>query len=159
MGRALPVTAEATSALHRIVKVGDRVLTTRCATVPFPLPDDLPLADVAEGMFATMRDARGVGLAANQIGVGLRMFVFDSGSSVGVMVNPTLTPDRKRGLATMHEGCLSVPGLNVKRKRWNAVTVDGVDLEGRPQSWDAEGIEAQIFQHECDHLDGRLCFK
>jgi len=138
-----------------IVKLGSPVLKTPTVPVTFPWAEG---AAVAEGMFAVMEaQGNGVGLAANQVGIPLSMFVFNSGKSAGVMCNPTLTPYTPRGTETWNEGCLSIPGLVTQKRRWIQVDIDGFDLNGDPQSWTCEDLEARIMQHECDHLAGRLC--
>lgn len=138
-----------------IEKLGSRILRTPTVPVTFPWDD---AKAVAEGMFEAMYRAPGVGLAAPQVGMSLSMFVFDSGSATGVVVNPTLKPNKERGRETWGEGCLSVPGLQVQKSRWVEVDIDGYDVNGEPQSWTCEGLEARIMQHETDHLAGRLCF-
>lgn len=138
----------------RIEKLGSPILKLPTVPVSFPWAEG---RDVAEGMFRVMYAAPGVGLAAPQVGMSLSMFVFDSGDSTGIMCNPTITPDRTAGKQTWSEGCLSVPGLRVDKERWVRVDVDGFDLDGAPQSWTCEGLEARIMQHETDHLAGRLC--
>lgn len=116
-------------------------------------------------MHETMDAAHGVGLAAPQIGVSLRVFTYafandDGVAPRGVLVNPVLTlgrisrdapdPDEEA------EGCLSVPGHSWPLKRAHWVRVAGSDDEGRPVDFQATGWFARVMQHECDHLDGRL---
>lgn len=115
-------------------------------------------------MFLTMEKAPGVGLAAPQIGVGLRIFVFDwesEGERVrGVAINPTLTlsqvssdwPDED----TESEGCLSIPGERYPLKRADFVQLRALDINGSEFEIEATGWLARIFQHEFDHLEGIL---
>jgi peptide deformylase len=105
-------------------------------------------------MFDTMYDAPGVGLAANQIGVSLRLFVFDVDGEKGVVANPvvSLSDDEQRG----EEGCLSVPGLAYDRRRAMRATVTGSDEYGAPLTMSASGLLARCFQHETDHINGEL---
>jgi peptide deformylase len=108
-------------------------------------------------------DAEGVGLAANQIGVGQRIFVFDCSSSedsdgdvlVGHIVNPVLAaPKGRRYRATEYEGCLSIPGPHAELARADLATVTGFDQAGQPLSLRGTGLLARCFQHEVDHLNG-----
>jgi len=124
------------------------------------------LKELVQDMFDTMRAADGLGLAAPQIGVLQRVFVVemppqedDQGNEVEpakqyVLVNPEFI--RLRGEEEMEEGCLSVPGLRGLVKRATSVTIKGQDIHGRPVRYRAEGLLAQAFQHEYDHLEGIL---
>jgi peptide deformylase len=110
-------------------------------------------------MVETMYAAPGVGLAATQIGVPLRIFVIDlsvgraSGELV-VMVNPEFV--EREGTQLEEEGCLSVPGFNATVLRPARVVCRGLDREGRDRSVEGKGLLARAFQHEMDHLDGTL---
>ena len=126
---------------------------------------DQELRDLVQDMFETMDAAPGVGLAAPQIGVGLRVFVYDwdaeDGSEQrGVVINPVLEiseiPEGEPDWDTESEGCLSVPGERFPIKRAQRATVRGVDLDQNPVEISAEGWFARIFQHEFDHLNGTL---
>lgn len=123
------------------------------------------LNQLVEDMFETMDKAPGVGLAAPQIGVNLRVFVYDypddeGNERRGVIVNPHLelgplrsgTPDWD----TESEGCLSVPGERFPLIRAESVRITGVDLDQNPIEIEATGWFARIFQHEFDHLEGTL---
>ncbi|MEX5721224.1 peptide deformylase [Geodermatophilus maliterrae] len=114
-------------------------------------------------MFASMREADGVGLAANQIGVDARVFVIDCPDArgddvVGYVVNPELTvlgpAEGEPAEELTEEGCLSVPGPYADLSRAFRARVDGVDVKGRPVSIEATGMAARCLQHEVDHLDG-----
>jgi peptide deformylase len=132
---------------------GDPVLRQRAAEIADIGPD---LAKLAEDMLETMYDAPGVGLAAPQVGVQKRLFVYDIGDGNGphAVINPVLSGHA--GEQTSDEGCLSVPGLTWPLTRYNQVHLDGLDLDGNPLSIDAEALLARCFQHEVDHLDGTL---
>ena len=139
---------------------GDPVLHQRAMEVTV---FDQDLVDLVSDMFETMQSAPGVGLAAPQIGVPLRLFIYDypdddDNPRRGVVINPTITigsvseqaPDEE-----LHsEGCLSVPGERFSLQRADWATVEGVDLEQMPVKIEAEGWFARIFQHEFDHLEG-----
>ena len=115
---------------------------------------DGSVAALAEVMLATMYAAPGVGLAANQIGVQQRMFVYDEGTGPKVVINPVILS--RDGEYTMEEGCLSVPGLSWEITRANRVHLQGFDLDGNPLDIETDEYEGRIFQHEVDHLDGFL---
>src|SRR5438132_9201906 len=104
-------------------------------------------------MLETMYDAPGVGLAAPQVGISLRAFVFDDGQSgPGFIANPELR--EAEGEIVDEEGCLSIPGPFHVTARAASITCRGLDLEGRPLELRGEKLLARIFQHEADHLDG-----
>ncbi len=130
---------------------GDPVLnqvTTEIDTI------DGKIAALAATMIETMNEAPGVGLAANQVGVQKRMFVYDQGEGPFVVVNPVIR--ETRGEWTYEEGCLSVPGLSWEITRANEVHLTGYDLDGNELDIEAEEYQGRIFQHEMDHLDGVL---
>ncbi|MDK1474579.1 peptide deformylase [Streptomyces sp. 549] len=134
---------------------GDPVLHTPCAEVTDFGPS---LAELVEDMFATMYAARGVGLAANQIGVALRVFVFDCPDDLdrrhlGHVVNPRLVLTDGPEIGGP-EGCLSLPGLEAVTARWDEAVVEGVRVDGSPVRVAGDGFFARCLQHECDHLDG-----
>ncbi len=112
------------------------------------------IAALAESMIETMYEAPGVGLAANQIGVQKRLFVYDKGEGPVVVVNPVIV--ETDGEWTYEEGCLSVPGLSWEITRPNAVHLTGYDLDGRVIDVETDEFEGRILQHEMDHLDGVL---
>ncbi len=112
------------------------------------------LARLVGDMIETMREAPGVGLAANQVGVRRRLFVYDIGDGPQVVINPRIT--ETSGEWTFEEGCLSVPGLSWTIVRPNRVHLSGLDLDGKELSIEAEEYQARVFQHEVDHLDGTL---
>ena len=112
------------------------------------------VAKLAEEMIETMYDAPGVGLAANQVGVQRRLFVYDIGDGPHTIINPRIV--ESSGEWAYEEGCLSVPGLSWTIVRPNHVHLVGLDLEGHELSIEAEELEGRVFQHELDHLDGTL---
>jgi peptide deformylase len=122
---------------------------------------DEDLARLVEDMFASMYAAEGVGLAANQIGVDLRVFVYDCTDDetgerqVGHVVNPLLrAPKGRQHREVEAEGCLSVPGQYADLARADLATVTGVDRHGEPLTLTGTGLLARCLQHEVDHLDG-----
>ena len=142
--------------IRPILKYGDSVLHEKALAVESLTSDiDRLINDMIETMYA----APGVGLAATQVGVPLRIFVVDI--SVGrdpngliVMVNPEFV--ERDGDQLEDEGCLSVPGFNATVLRPKRVVVKGLDRTGAEQRVEGEGLLARAFQHEMDHLDGTL---
>lgn len=131
---------------------GDPVLTTPAQ--PVDRVDDAVRA-LAADMLATMHASRGVGLAANQVGVTKRVFVYDCLGIRGVLINPVWHP---LGDATQtgSEGCLSIPGVRGVVTRPDTVIARGLDEFSRPVAIRASGLLARCIQHETDHLDGVL---
>ena len=131
--------------------VGDPVLHTPTRTVT---EVGEPLQELVLDMFDTMAAAEGVGLAANQVGVSRRLFVYDAGDGPVTVINPRLV--ESDGEFTYTEGCLSVPGHAWDITRPDRVHLTGLDLDGNELSLEASEFEGRIFQHELDHLDGIL---
>jgi peptide deformylase len=116
---------------------------------------DRSLRRLVDDMFETMEDAPGVGLAAPQVGISARFFVYDDGDgNRGFLANVEL--DAAEGELTHDEGCLSIPGPFYPTKRAARVRIRGRDVRGHDVELVGEGLLARIFQHEADHLDGRL---
>lgn len=136
---------------HSIRIFGDPVLRTPTAKVE---TFDTDLERLVEDMIETMYAAPGVGLAANQIGVSLQVFVYDVGEGVGHVINPVLEISDEMQEGT--EGCLSVPGLVHETPRAMHATVTGVDFRNQPVSISGSGLLARCFQHEVGHLNGKL---
>ena len=138
---------------YSIRMFGDPVLKQRAAEVTTV---DSGLVRLAQDMIDTMRAAPGIGLAAPQVGVQKRLFVYqlDEDGPAATIVNPLI--DDVRGAWEYEEGCLSIPGLYFPIVRPKEVHLRGYDLDGREVSIDADEIMARAFQHELDHLDGRL---
>jgi peptide deformylase len=142
-----------------ITRYGQAVLHRACAPV---ISFDAALAALVDDMFASMYAAGGVGLAANQIGAGLRVFVYDcpdaSGDhQSGHVVNPILRiPAGLTAPDTELEGCLSVPGQHAKLTRPGLATVTGLDVHGQTVTVTGTGMLARCLQHETGHLDGTV---
>jgi peptide deformylase len=130
---------------------GDPVLKERTREI---VEIDASVAALAESMIETMYEAPGAGLAANQIGIMRRIFVYDIGEGAQVVINPRIV--ESDGEWIYEEGCLSVPGLSWDIVRPNAVHLIGLDLDGNEVSIEATELEGRVFQHELDHLDGIL---
>jgi peptide deformylase len=139
-------------AAYQIRLFGDPVLTQRSAEVT---DIDGRLAHLVDDMVKTMHQAGGLGLAAPQVGVQKRLFVYQlEGQDPVTVINPTIA--ESRGEWEFEEGCLSIPGLYFPIVRPKEIHLTGWDLDGREISIEADEIEARCFQHELDHLDGRL---
>ena len=113
------------------------------------------LAALGERMLRVMYAARGVGLAAPQVGVGKRFFVYDCDGRRGLLANPVVV-DRSAELSEEHEGCLSIPGFYWPTPRAASVVVEGCDADGARVTVEATGYLARCLQHETDHVDGQL---
>jgi peptide deformylase len=110
---------------------------------------------LADKMIEVMYENNGVGLAANQVGVNKRLFVYDpDGEGPEVVLNPYISA--RFGESTEREGCLSVEGHVWEVKRYAEIVYEGVDLAGRRVAGELSGILARIFQHEIDHLNGKI---
>ena len=132
---------------------GDPVLKQRAAEIT---DVDGALARLADDMIVTMYEAPGLGLAAPQVGVQKRLFVYDLHDEEGpkVLINPVIT--ESRGEWVYDEGCLSVPGLSWEILRPNEIHLTGLDLDGNEVSIEADELLGRLLQHELDHLDGVL---
>jgi peptide deformylase len=120
---------------------------------------DDQVRQLVEDMAETMYDAPGVGLAANQVGVNLRVFVVDTAgedepSDLRAFINPEIL--EMDGVQTWKEGCLSFPGVSEDIKRAAHVKVRALDVDGKPYELEADGLLAVAIQHETDHLNGVL---
>ena len=118
---------------------------------------DQKLQKLIDDMFETMYAAPGVGLAANQVGVQLRLSVMDCSDEHNqpiVLINPEVLAAVEP--QEMEEGCLSLPDLRDKVQRYNKLRLRALDRHGKPYELEAEGLMAQCVQHEIDHLDGKL---
>ena len=143
--------------IRKIVKYGDPVLET-----PADLVTDFSdpvLKDLVEDMFDTMYSAKGVGLAAPQVGVALQLTVIDISAGEDpsqklVLINPKITA--KEGSQTGEEGCLSIPGFREDVTRARKATVQAVNADGEPLEVTGEDLLARAMQHEIDHLHGVL---
>lgn len=106
-------------------------------------------------MFKIMNDNNGVGLAAPQVGLNIRMFVWNQNGFGKVIWNPVFSWISKNHTESI-EGCLSLPGISVSIKRSISSTMIGIGLNGKPVRFMGDSIETQIWQHEIEHLDGKL---
>jgi peptide deformylase len=141
-------------AIRKILYLPDERL--RQVSKPVELFDEA-LQTLIDDMFETMYHARGVGLAAPQIGIGLRLSVIDiAGDKKAqlVLVNPEII--EREGEVEYEEGCLSVPGAYDKVMRAEKVTIRAFDRFGKVYEMSAEGVLGECFQHEIDHLNGKL---
>jgi peptide deformylase len=131
---------------------GDPVLRSACDPIRVGDPRAALLVD---DLLETVQLPGRAGLAANQIGVGLRAFSYNIDGDVGYVINPVLA-EVSGEPELVDEGCLSVPGFYFPRLRHPFARVTGVDLDGNPVEVSGEGLMAQALQHEVDHLDGHL---
>ena len=129
--------------------VGDPVLRSVAEEVT---DIDGRLVKLAEDMLETMYAEPGIGLAAPQVGVGRRFFVYDIGEGPEAIVNPVI--QESRGEWTFDEGCLSVPNMSFEIVRPKEIHITGYDLHGNEVSLEADELLSRLFQHELDHLDG-----
>ncbi|MGW2519457.1 peptide deformylase [Streptomyces sp. NPDC001617] len=146
--------------VRRVTEVGEEVLHKPCRDVTEFGPD---LAALIDDMFLTMYIAEGAGLAANQVGVDLRLFVYDCPDDDGVrhvghIVNPVLDAldPAGRRLLDESEGCLSVPGAVMDVPRPDRAVVRGLDKEGEPLVIEGTGYFARCLAHETDHVNGQV---
>ncbi len=143
--------------IYPIVKYGQPVLEQPAETITeFDTPE---LNKLVDDMFESMSAARGVGLAAPQIGIGRRVAVIDTsaGEDPGqklVLINPEILS--KEGTQTIEEGCLSIPGFRENVRRSNKVTIRAQNAKGEFFEMTGEDLLARAFLHETDHLNGRL---
>ena len=138
---------------YTIRTFGDPVLNQKAA----PITDiDGAVKRLADDMVAPLRSVEGLGLAAPQVGVLKRLFIYDlrDGEGPRTIVNPVIS--EARGEWVYEEGCLSVPGLYFPIVRPKEIHLTGWDLDGREVSIEADELLARLFQHELDHLEGRL---
>ena len=146
----------------RITEVGEEILRRTCRTATGEDFGSERLARLIDDMFATMYVADGCGLAANQVDVDLRLFVYDCPDDDGVrhvghVLNPVVEEqDPGRPLIEDVEGCLSVPGANTRLARPARAVVRGVDQHGEPVTIEGTGYFARCLQHETEHLNGNL---
>lgn len=139
--------------IHRLGHDGLQQVTQRVERVTSDIER------LVDDMIETMYAAPGIGLAGPQVGVPLRVFVIDLsvGEQVGsviTMINPIFV--QRSGMQLEQEGCLSLPGFTATVARPERVVISGLDRAGREQRIEASGLLARAFQHEMDHLDGRL---
>jgi peptide deformylase len=144
-------------AILRITKHGEPVLKKVCAPVDYAaMKKDLPA--LLRNMWETMYAVKGVGLAAPQIGLNIRLSVIDVRPGEKpqplVLINPEIIS--QEGTLEEEEGCLSLPGLYSKVQRFSKVRIRALNAQGKPYEMTGHGLLARAFQHEIDHLDGKL---
>ncbi|MFQ6103521.1 MAG: peptide deformylase [Candidatus Glassbacteria bacterium] len=143
-------------ALRKIRLLGDPILKKRSSEVE---KVDEQIIELIDDMFETMYNGGGVGLAAPQVGESVRVIVLDGdiesyGQRRIAIINPVIT--HHEGEVEEEEGCLSIPELREKVKRWEKMRVRGLDPDGEELELEAEGILSRAIQHEIDHLNGIL---
>jgi peptide deformylase len=139
-------------AVRTVRRYGDPILRQKARPVAEVTPEiKATIADLVE----TMHDQIGIGLAAPQVGIPLRLVVMDDGKGdVRTLVNPVVT--EREGSIRGEEGCLSIPGIFAEVERSSRVRVEALDADGQGVSFEARGLPARVIQHEIDHLDGVL---
>ncbi len=138
-------------AILNIRKYPDAALRKVCSEVKVV---DAEVRRLLDDMAMTMYAANGVGLAASQVGLDIRIIVIDTGKGLLKLVNPKIT--KSEGHSVFEEGCLSVPDVTVKIKRPAKLVVSALNDSGRPELIKAEGLLAHAFGQEIDHLNGKL---
>ncbi len=140
--------------MYDIVHYGDQILRKVCK----PVRNFEILPDIVEGLFETMYEAEGIGLAANQVALDMNLFVIDLNSEdyaeIYTFVNGKII--NSRGESLLEEGCLSLPEIRLEVKRPEFITFRYEDLNGQEKIQDFEGLAARAIQHEMDHLNGVL---
>lgn len=141
-------------------KKEEKFLKTKTKEVDFKKEDKKELKELIKKMRATMKEADGVGLSANQVGVGKRIFVAQIPNDQGkikfyAVINPKITKESKKKI-TLEEGCLSIPQTFGQVERAEKITLEGYTAFGKKQKIKAWGLLARVFQHEVDHLNGVL---
>ncbi len=136
---------------YQIRLFGDPVLRQQASAVT---DIDGRLARIVEDMVPVLHRAEGLGLAAPQVGVQKRFFVYDMGEGPRTLINPVI--EETEGEWVYNEGCLSVPGMSFEIVRPKMIHLRGIDLDGNEVSIEADELLARLFQHELDHLDGIL---
>lgn len=139
-------------ALSQVRQFGDPVLRMRADEV---VVFDEQLERLSERMLSLMHDAEGVGLAATQVGILRRLFVFHADGEDRIVVNPVLVQIGKE-TEVDEEGCLSLGPVRMPVERSVEVRLEGADIHGAPLHLELEGLQARVVQHELDHLDGKL---
>jgi peptide deformylase len=146
----------------KVARIGHPVVRTPAKRIAPERISNPEFQRLIDDMIETMHEYDGVGLAAPQIHVGLRLAVLEVPASdarardavpLTVLINPKLTPLGKQRAANF-EGCLSIPGLRGLVPRFKKLRLEALDREGRPYTTEAADFHARVIQHECDHLDG-----
>ena len=146
----------------KVARIGHPVVRTPAKRIAAERIGNPEFQRLIDDMIETMHEYDGVGLAAPQVHVGLRLAVLHVPASderareavpLTVLINPKLTPLGKQRAAGW-EGCLSIPGLRGLVPRWKRLKLEALDRHGRPYVTEAANFHARVIQHECDHLDG-----
>ena len=127
------------------------VLRKKCEKI---IEIDDEIITIARDMAETMYASGGIGLAAPQVGIPKNLIVLDIGDGLITLINPEVT--LVEGESKLEEGCLCLPKISVEVERNDNVQVKGIDLTGKPVSFDADDLLSRVFQHEIDHLNGML---
>ncbi|MDD4953752.1 MAG: peptide deformylase [Candidatus Omnitrophica bacterium] len=130
---------------------GDPVLRKRAALIKRVTPRHI---EILSQMAQLMYDNSGIGLAAPQVGISESMIVVDIGNGLYKLINPKII--KKEGFQAMEEGCLSVPGVSIKVRRAKKITLQALDESGKPLVIEAQDLLACVFQHEIEHLKGKM---
>lgn len=141
-------------------KKEEKFLREKLPPLDFSKENKKDLRDLSRVMRKAMREANGIGLSANQIGIAKRIFVAEVPDNEGrlkfyFVVNPKITKLSK-GLTDLEEGCLSVPGKYGFVSRSEKIVLEGLNIQGKKLKIKAWGLLARVFEHEVDHLDGKL---
>ena len=149
-----------------IAKIGDPVLRSKTKLIPIKKIKSFKVQNLINNMIATMHAVNGAGLAANQVFEPYRLCVLEVLESerykhleeipLKILINPKITIKNKTSTFDSYEGCLSVPNLRGKVKRYSSISVEYYDREGLFIKEDVSGLNAIVYQHEIDHLDGFL---
>ncbi|MEY4276213.1 MAG: hypothetical protein RIS26_676 [Actinomycetota bacterium] len=131
---------------------GDPVLRTECAAIEQITPE---ISELVQDLLDTTKLPGRAGVAAPQIGVNLRVFSYNIHGEVGYLINPRIV-ELSGEPEEIDEGCLSVPGLWEKTPRYPEAVAEGMNLSGETVRLTGTGLMAQMLQHECDHLDGKV---
>ena len=140
-------------ALRDIRVVGDPILRTECETIT---DIDDSIKELVEDLLETVDMDGRAGLAANQIGVGVRAFSWNIDGEIGYILNPKIVELSEDEYQDGDEGCLSVPGLWFPTERAWYARAEGIDLDGKKVVVEGEELMGRCIQHECDHLEGHL---
>ncbi|MFC1663274.1 peptide deformylase [Patescibacteria group bacterium] len=143
-------------AIKEVTKIGNTILNNKSKNIDnFEVTD---LQTLARDLIDTMHAKDGIGIAAPQIGIALRVIIINTDDNPLVMVNPKIVKHSWRKVDG-EEGCLSIPGVYGMVSRYRQVQVVGYNLDGTKQLINADGLLARVFQHEVDHINGKLFIK
>ncbi|RKY31409.1 MAG: peptide deformylase [Candidatus Omnitrophota bacterium] len=131
--------------------IGDKVLRRTAKQVKDVLPEH---REILSNMAKLMYESSGIGLAAPQVGISESMIVVDAGTGLYKLINPKIV--KRQGSQAIEEGCLSVPGVSIKVKRSKKILISALDENAQPLCIEADDLLSCVFQHEIDHLKGKL---